>query len=108
MAYDGTVGGVIPLTTAAEWTANYRATGGTSETLTIAQYFGEKIILSILAQDGCFGIRFYYAIDGSGNDTLIMVGVDASGNDLVDGIVADFSLPCPASCSNANALNSAS
>jgi len=105
MAFDGSEGGTIPIATAAAWTANFRATITPASPI-IAQYFGEDIIQSILDQSGCVGIRFYYAIDGGGKNTLIMVGVDTDENDMISGIVADFSMPCPTACSSANVLNS--
>ena len=108
MAFNGTEGAVIDLTTASQWTANYRATG---VNLTLAQFFGKNIINSILAQPGCVGIRIYYAKDATGKKILIMVGADANENDMLGtpsapGVIADFALPCPNHCSINNALNS--
>ena len=66
-------------------------------------YIGRNIIDAILAQPGVVGIRFYNAYNEEGNKTLVYVGVDATGKDIVkyasvnnagqivsqDGIVAD-------------------
>ena len=68
-----------------------------------AYYIGRNVIDQILAQPGCAGIRFYNAYNELGNKTLVYVGVDATGKDIVkysavnnagiivseDGIVAD-------------------
>lgn len=64
---------------------------------------GRNIIDAILAQPGCVGMRFYYGLNEEGQKTLVYVGLDADGKDLVkrtvvmsngdlaiaDGIIAD-------------------
>jgi hypothetical protein len=66
-------------------------------------HLGRNIIDQILAQPGCAGMRFYYGLNEDGQKTLVYVGIDAEGNDLVkrtvvmengaltlaDGIIAD-------------------
>ena len=66
-------------------------------------HLGRNIIDQILAQPGCAGMRFYYGLNEDGQKTLVYVGIDADGNDLVkrtvvmengaltlaDGIIAD-------------------
>lgn len=103
MSFDGNEAGSIPLTTAAEYTANYRDENPNS---TNAHFFGKKIINDILKQTGCVGIRIYYGIDGNGAKQLILVGVNSSEDDLTNGIIGDNSLPCPTYCGRANELNS--
>ena len=44
---------------------------------------GRQIIDQILAQPGCMGLRFYNAMNESGKKTLVYVGIDAEGKDLV-------------------------
>jgi hypothetical protein len=44
---------------------------------------GRVIIDRILAQPGCVGMRFYYGLNEDGNKTLVYVGVDAEGKDIV-------------------------
>jgi hypothetical protein len=46
-------------------------------------YLGRNIIDKILAQPGCVGIRFHYGVNDKGQKTLVYVGMDANGNDLV-------------------------
>ncbi len=94
----------FPLSTASQWTANYRnsVTPGT----TIAHCFGKGYIEQIFAQEGCVGMRIYYALDGNGQKQLIIVGVDENGNDLYNGLIAERSQMCPTYCSAANLLNS--
>jgi hypothetical protein len=66
-------------------------------------HLGRNIIDQILAQPGCVGMRFYYGLNEDGKKTLVYVGLDADGNDIVkravitangdltiaDGIMAD-------------------
>jgi hypothetical protein len=48
---------------------------------------GRNIIDQILAQPGCAGLRFYNALNEYGQKTLVYVGVDADGKDLVKSTV---------------------
>lgn len=102
MAFDGTEGGEITLTSAGVMTAQYRRDNPDQ---TLAHFFGKNIINEILDQEGCMGIRLYYGIDEEGNKQIVMVGADSEENDMTD-LVADLSHPCPDTCSNPNALNS--
>jgi len=94
----------ITLAVAEAWTANYRATIEPGETL--GNYFGGTAITDILAQDGCKGIRIYYALDGDGKRQLIICGVDENGDDLYNGLLAENSLKNPPFSVAPNALNS--
>lgn len=109
--FNGSEGGPIPLPTARQWTANYRATIMPGDTE--AHYFGGDIIRRLLNEDGSVGIRVYYAIDDQGKKQLLLVGVDADGNNLLpqegsaaeavenmeDPIIVNHSFPCPPACS---------
>lgn len=102
MAFNGTEGGAIPLQDAADMTSAYRrANPGETK----GHFFGKEILLELLNQDGCKGIRMYYGIGESGEKELVLVGADAQENDMTD-LVADLSLPCPGLCGVANVLNS--
>ncbi|MEO5641909.1 MAG: hypothetical protein ABIQ40_00550 [Bacteroidia bacterium] len=97
--FTGNEGEAITLSEASEWTANYRAADPTGIK---AFFYGKAILNSILAQEYCVGIRIYYAIDDDGGKQLVLVGVDASGNDQTSGIVADRGAPCPSYCDTGN------
>ena len=57
----------------------------------IASYqVGRNIIDQILAQPGCVGLRFYNALNENGQETLVYVGVDASGKDLIKNTVVQI------------------
>lgn len=102
MSFNGTEGAVISTNSAATLTANYRNSNPNGVK---GVFFGREILQSILDQTGCKGIRFYFAMDANGNNTLVAVGADASENDQMDGVIADFSSPCPPHCSSSNSLN---
>jgi hypothetical protein len=50
---------------------------------TYSYHIGRNIIDQILAQPGCVGLRFYNALNEEGQKTLVYVGIDASGLDIV-------------------------
>src|SRR5688572_19028300 len=72
-----------------------------------AHIVGKEILSQILAQPGCAGIQFYHAINEAGVKTLVYVGLDQDGKQLVNysvvttdaqiqnqkGIVADRAVP---------------
>jgi hypothetical protein len=55
----GNEGGPIDLEQAASYTANHRHRH--SKNATVSQFFGQAILNRILQQEGCLGIRIYYA-----------------------------------------------
>ena len=59
----------------------------------------------ILAQRGCVGIRAYPAEHEDGAMTMVLVGVDAEGNDMVGGELAQDWITCPDVCPDGNELN---
>ena len=101
MAFNGSEGGPIPLDKASAWTANYRKRKANEVK---AHYFGKDIINKILGQNGCVGIRMYYALNDGGEKQLVLVGVDAEENDLFRGVIADLSFACPPSCPDRSPL----
>jgi len=44
---------------------------------------GKDILTQILNQPGCVGMRFYNGINEEGQKTLVYVGIDAEGKDLI-------------------------
>lgn len=101
--FNGSEGENFSLTTASEWTANYRDANPDDIK---AHFFGRTILLDMLAQTSCVGLRMYYALDDDGVKQMIIVGVDANGNDQTSLIVAERSKPCPPYCdSGESSLN---
>jgi hypothetical protein len=68
--------------------------------------FNGKPVMELLSQPGCVGLRIYRGRGAGGESSLILVGVDAKGNDMTEGVLLDTHLPCPPFCSDGNALNS--
>ena len=68
-------------------------------------YFGRNIFDKILSQNGCIGLRYYYAKKDDGTPTIVLVGVDTTGNDIYQGVLAEESFPCPPMCYGTNPLN---
>ena len=101
--YSGNVNNVVPLDTAVKYIHNFNQNkvapyikGG---------YFGRNIFDQILAQHGVIGIRYYYAAKNDGTPTLILVGVDSTGSDMVTGLIGEWSSQCPPFCAPTNLLN---
>ena len=104
MTFTGNEGAVITLAEGSKMTAAYRATISTGDTIALA--VGKNLVNSILGQTGCMGIRMYFALDKDENKQLVLVGVDANGDDITAGVIVDKLIPCPKSCSTMNSLNS--
>jgi hypothetical protein len=94
----------IAIEDASELTRNYRMSAGKGAIK--GGFFGRAAVEQVLAQEGVVGIRYYYAKENNGRPVLIMVGVDEFGKDLVDGFIAERSVPCPPFCGTFNPLNS--
>ena len=45
---------------------------------------GKDIILKTLSQPGCVGLRFYDAINEFGKKTLVYVGIDSKGKNILE------------------------
>src|SRR5579872_1700066 len=45
---------------------------------------GRVILEKILAQPGCVGIRFHHAINNEGQRTVVYIGMDANGKDMLE------------------------
>lgn len=50
----------------------------------VSYTIGKNILSQILSQPGCVGIRFYNALNEEGNKTLVYVGVNEHGEDIVE------------------------
>ena len=104
--FNGTEGSEIDLAQASTWTSNYRSRAEASpeEAIVKAHFYGREVFQRLLDQQGCMGIRIYYALDDNGQKQLVLVGADADGNDM-EGMVFDHSSACPPNCSATGSLN---
>lgn len=89
----------IDLVTAQKWARNWLA----APTTTVKAHLIPQInITQLMASIGCQDIRAYMGIDDNGDAKLMMVAVDANGNDLIDTAsgyyIYDFTEPCPNTC----------
>jgi hypothetical protein len=101
--YSGQENHVVTLDQAAKYIDNFK---NFPKTPTIkGAYFGRSIFDKILAQPGCIGVRYYYAQKDDGTPTLVLVGVDGSGNDITVGILGEEAFPCPPYCGGPGKLN---
>ena len=94
----------VSLKAASEFTRAYRH--GRDRPKVLGGSFSRDIFERILAQRGCKGIRYYYGKDAHGEPVLVLVGTDAKGNDLSEGVIGEVSYPCPPFCAAPNPLNS--
>lgn len=102
----------ISLQDAAELTKNYRELplGQIGQLLngTKGAMFSNEALQAVMDQPACVSVRFYFAVKSEIPPifTLVAIGVDANGNDLVNGVVLDHARACPPLCSENNLLNS--
>lgn len=68
------------------------------------EFFARDIVEKILAQEGCVGLRIYHGRNPKGQHALVLVGTDASGADLLKGVIAEQGLPCPPYCGEGSSL----
>jgi len=61
-------------------------------------FIGRDALQKVLAQQGCTGIRYYYAQNDDGTPTIVVFGVDAKGVDIQTGVLLDIIIPCPPFC----------
>lgn len=93
----------------AKWIKNYY---DQNQDDVLAHFMGRNMIESILAQPGVTGIRMFHAYNDLGIKQLILVGVNAEGQNILNyttvgengelikkkGIVADKTRMCPPYC----------
>lgn len=70
-----------------------------------AYFAGSNKLKQVLEQEGCIGIRIYAGLDKTTNrKNLVLVGVDAIGQDMVNGTLLEQLNPCPPRCDNNSPL----
>jgi len=104
MSFTGNEEHSISLSEASSLTRNFRNAVGDSAPK--GGFFSKAALQTILNQEGCVGIRFYYGQEEDGTPTLILVGADEEENDLIEGKIDQRPIPCPPRCGEANDLNS--
>lgn len=94
----------ITLEDAIKWITNWR--NETPKELAKAHLIQKQALLDVMEPSDVVAVRAYMAVDDDGIQKVILVGVDANGQDLIDDnhILVDRSLPCPPHCSGESVL----
>lgn len=104
MAFTTTDGEYISLQDACSWTANHR--NSSSYNGIKSQFYGKSKIAGILQQQGCVGLRIYYAIDSSNVPVLVLIGTNCDGNDIESSMILERGTICPPNCGGGGGGNS--
>jgi hypothetical protein len=104
MAFTGNEDQHISLEDAAKLTGTYRQSAGDGATL--GGYFSRNSINLLFDQAACVGIRVYYGLTEDKKPQMVIVGVNAEGDDLYQGTILEHALTCPPFCSRPNQINS--
>ncbi|MCH6558974.1 hypothetical protein IH799_01320 [candidate division KSB1 bacterium] len=94
----------ISLEDASKMTRNFQLQSASDQI--IGGFFGKDAVLAIISQEGAVGLRYYYGLDDEGTPHIILIGVEADGNDMIDGLLAERAAACPPHCPEFNDLNS--
>ena len=71
-----------------------------------AYAFPRDVFEKLLSNPDVKGIRLYHGKGADGKGSMIAVGVDADGNDIVaNGDIFDRGFPCPPFCTGVGGLN---
>lgn len=100
-------GGKISKAKAKKWVNNYKAKHGKDKNFLSSMLFDKKVVIDLLSEDKCEGLRVYNAIDDEGKEHFILVGTDAKGSNLLpsneESLTESYSLldegkRCPTDC----------
>jgi len=70
-----------------------------------AHAFHADQVLALLQQPGCAALRVYHGLDATGAPNLVLVAMDAAGEDMVGGAILEQGAPCPPYCSSTGGLH---
>jgi len=66
---------------------------------TKASLINADAVMDLLNQQGCSGMRIYFALDSNNKLKAVLVGVNSDGQDLTNGLILDRGDDCPPFCS---------
>ncbi len=72
--------------------------------MTIACMMDNNSYQEVIDQPGCVNLRTYFALDDQNNLTIVLVGVNALGQDMVNGIILERSTRCLVLCDHNSPL----
>jgi len=93
----------ISLSDAVTLTRNFRISS--PSTTVYGEYFSKDAIQGMLAQTAAVGIRVYYGRKSDGTPVLVLVAVNANGQDMSAGLLTEDGLPCPPICDTTKTLS---
>ena len=70
-----------------------------------AYLYDSALIQTILNQSGVTGIRIYNGERSNGDTCVVLVGTNAAGDDLTDGVIVERGSPCPTKCPTSSYFN---
>ena len=95
----------ITLADAIQHTRRHRAANtGRAEDGMNAGAFSAGQVRDLLAQQGCSALRIYHGRGAKGERTMVLVGVDATGQDMTQGMLMEVCYPCPPWCATNSPL----
>jgi hypothetical protein len=68
---------------ARKWVNSYKKKHEKDKNYLSSILFNKKIVMDMLNEDKCEGLRVYNAMDDEGNLHFILVGTDANGNNIL-------------------------
>ena len=92
---------------ARKWVNNYKAKHSKDKNYLSSMLFDKKVVMDLLNEDKCEGLRVYNSIDDEGKEHFILVATDSNGNNLLpssdESLTESYSLldngrPCPPYC----------
>lgn len=66
--------------------------------LTVASMIDKEAYQLVIDQPNCVNIRTYFGLNSEEKLTIVIVGVDANGEDMTDGVLLNRALLCPENC----------
>lgn len=102
MKIDKNSSDVISLADATKYTHSFQENNPKA----IKSFFaGSNKLNLILEQEGCIGIRIYEGYnEQEKRANLVLVGVDAMGEDMTKGVILQELTPCPSFCPKSSEL----
>lgn len=100
-------GGKISKSKAKKWVDNYRTKHSKDKNYLLSMLFDKEVVIDMLNEDKCEGLRVYNAMDEEGKEHFILVGTDSKGNNLLpsseESLTESYSLldegkRCPTDC----------
>jgi hypothetical protein len=91
------IGSTVDGDKARNWISDFQAANSSRANSFL---FGREIVNQVLNQLGVDGIAFMTGSKTSGQEALVLVGIDQSGALLWDGLIVDDGMICPPWCPN--------